>query len=282
MTNRSFEHVLRDWLDSGSDRTPSTAIDAVLLAVKTTPQERDLRIPRRFTHMAYPMRLAAAIAIVAVVGVGALTYFTFGPASSFGGKPTPLPTLPPEPSATAARPASPNLLDTAGWTSYRSNRYGFTIKHPANWTERPSDHVWTLAVDASSLNKATEGFIAPGTEILVTAWSSPVAAGTTTDSWLQTYCPKVTTPCTGLSELSRRTSGITVDGHTGILVRFSDDTQAFVIVDNRMYIVAVWEPDNDPRTEPYGGSIRLLMAYLSTMHFIPGGPASPAPTAVPA
>ena len=31
-----FERAVRDWLEDGSDRTPRPAIDAVLLAVKTT------------------------------------------------------------------------------------------------------------------------------------------------------------------------------------------------------------------------------------------------------
>ncbi len=78
MSDQLFDHAVRDWLDDGSDRTPPAAIDAVLLAVKTTQQERDLRIPRRFTQMPTYMRLAAGIAIVAVLGVGALTYIAAG------------------------------------------------------------------------------------------------------------------------------------------------------------------------------------------------------------
>ena len=79
MSDQLFERAVRDWLEDGSDRTPRPAIDAVLLAVKTTRQERDLRIPRRFTQMPTYMRLAAGIAIVAVVGVGVLAYFNGGP-----------------------------------------------------------------------------------------------------------------------------------------------------------------------------------------------------------
>ena len=90
MSDQLFERAVRDWLEDGSDRTPRPAIDAVLLAVKTTRQERDLRIPRRFTQMPTYMRLAAGIAIVAVVGVGALAYFNGGP--NTGAPPTPAPT----------------------------------------------------------------------------------------------------------------------------------------------------------------------------------------------
>ena len=69
MSDQLFERAVRDWLEDGSDRTPRPAIDAVLLAVKTTRQERDLRIPRRFTQMPTYMRLAAGIAIVPMHGL---------------------------------------------------------------------------------------------------------------------------------------------------------------------------------------------------------------------
>jgi hypothetical protein len=69
-----------------------------------------------------------------------------------------------------------------------------------------------------------------------------------------------------------------VDGHAGVLARFTDDTQAFVLVGNRMYIVACWRPEDEPTVGPYGGATRLLEGYLSTMHLLPGGPA---PSATP-
>ena len=36
--DRAFERAVDDWLEDGSDRTPRPAVDAVLLAIKTTPQ----------------------------------------------------------------------------------------------------------------------------------------------------------------------------------------------------------------------------------------------------
>src|SRR5688572_12277003 len=98
MSDQLFEHAVRGWLEDGSDRTPPAAIEAVLLAVKTTPQERDLRIPRRFTTMTFSMRLAAVVAIVAILGVGALAYLNRGPTT--GDQPTPPPTTLPTPTPT--------------------------------------------------------------------------------------------------------------------------------------------------------------------------------------
>ena len=123
MSNRTFERAVLDWLGDGSDRTPPPAIDAVLLAVKTTPQERELAIPRRFTTMTSSLRLmAAAIALVAVVGGGAIWFAaktnpppasTQSPIPSFTSAPTALPS----PSPVSA--PSPDVV--LGWLTTTAN-----------------------------------------------------------------------------------------------------------------------------------------------------------------
>ena len=127
MSSQPFERAVRDWLEDGSDRTPRPAIDAVLLAVKTTRQERDLRIPRRFTQMPTYMRLAAGIAIVAVVGVGALAYFNGGP--NTGAPPTPAPTTQATPtlSPLSAGPLAP------GRHAYEGEGVRVVLTVPAGW-----------------------------------------------------------------------------------------------------------------------------------------------------
>ena len=138
MSDQLFERAVRDWLDDGSDRTPPPAIDAVLLAVKTTRQERDLRIPRRFTQMPTYIRLVAGIAIVAVVGVGVLFYSNREP--GVGGQPTPTP----PPTALPSASPTPSPLDTSVWVPYTSERYGVTIAHPDGWAENPADRDWNF------------------------------------------------------------------------------------------------------------------------------------------
>ena len=127
MSSQPFERAVRDWLEDGSDRTPRPAIDAVLLAVKTTRQERDLRIPRRFTQMPTYMRLAAGIAIVAVVGVGALAYFNGGP--NTGAPPTPAPTTQATPtmSPLSSGPLAP------GRHAYEGEGVRVVLTVPAGW-----------------------------------------------------------------------------------------------------------------------------------------------------
>ena len=186
MSDQLFDRAVRDWLEDGSDRTPRPAIDAVLLAVKTTPQERTLRIPRRFKPMPVYLRLATLVALVAL-GVGTVTYFG---GNSRIGPPTPTASPSAMPTATpiAAPPVSPTQagpLDTTDWQSFTSTRYGFSIKHPADWVEVPATHHWTLAKDFEAwTSKATESFYTTryGTGVQVSIWAARVAPGTTATS----------------------------------------------------------------------------------------------------
>jgi Tol biopolymer transport system component len=105
--DRGFERAMHAWLESGSDRTPAAAIDAVLLAVRTTPQERGVRAPWRTPDMNTPMRIAAVLAAVAVLGVAGLLYLNRGP--RVGVTPTPSAPVVVAASPTATRAASPSL-----------------------------------------------------------------------------------------------------------------------------------------------------------------------------
>jgi TolB protein len=101
--DRTFERAMQAWLESGSDRTPSAAVDAVLLAVRTTPQERGMRAPWRTSDMNTPMRLAATFAAVAVLGVAGLLYLNRGPGVVATPTTSPPAVVAPSPTATGAR-----------------------------------------------------------------------------------------------------------------------------------------------------------------------------------
>jgi hypothetical protein len=103
MSDRLFERAVRDWLDDGSDRTPRHSIDGVLLAIKTTPQQRDLRIPWRFPTMNPIARLAAVAVVAAVAIAGSLYLFGRSP-TGVGGSPTTPPTSQPTPTPAMAGP----------------------------------------------------------------------------------------------------------------------------------------------------------------------------------
>jgi hypothetical protein len=271
-----FERATREFLDEGSDRTRATTIDAVLLAVRTTPQERDLRIPWRTTPMSNPMRLVAAIAIVLVAGVAAFNLF--GSSPGVGGVASPSPTAAqsnPAPAPTAA--PSSDAIDTATWQTYTSRRYGFSIGRPADWSvHHIATRDWTYPADANAngYNAAVETFVSPNEDIAASAWSVAVKPGTAADTWIQAYCALIEsdTPC---SAIKANSVAVTMDGHAGSLVSFATDTQAFILVGNRMYVVAIWRP------AIFIGVPGLVEAYLSTMHLLPGGPQPSAATPRP-
>ena len=150
--DHDFERATRAFLDDGSDRTPATTIDAVLLAVRTTPQERDLRIPWRTTPMSTPMRLVAGIAIVLIVGVAAFNLF--GSSPGVGGVASPSPSAAPSAAAPTPTPnasPTPYAINTATWTAYTSQHYGFSIGHPADWPVlSTATRDWTYPEDATA------------------------------------------------------------------------------------------------------------------------------------
>jgi hypothetical protein len=63
-------------------------------------------------------------------------------------------------------------------------------------------------------------------------------------------------------------------------VRFDGDTQVFIPVGDRMYVIAAWENETEPGVVPFGGATRLLEGFVTTMHLLPGGP-GPATSLVP-
>ncbi len=291
-SDRDFERAAAEWLDAGSDWTAPHVIDAVLLAVRTTPQERGFRIPWRTTSMRNLLYAAGAVGILAVAGVAA--FYTLGPGSNVGSGPPPSPaaqpsqaqsptpgpttqpTLEPSPTVPTASP-----IDTTSWTAYTSERYGFTIGHPADWTVVPAARDWTMATDAADwLSTAQEAFRGPN--VRVSAWSVAVDRSTTPETsaavaaWVEEYCEELgNTPCTGIQERATPLCVELRDCHPGLLMQFEEDVEAFftggIDIDggeygDTMVVVAVWWDESAPAVAPYGGAQKLLEAFLSTMN----------------
>ena len=110
--DRSLERAARSWLEMGPTEAPDRAVEAALLRIQTTSQERDLRIPWRARTMSFPARLAA-IAAAGVVAIGALILIQ-RPAGSSPVASQPPASARPSPSLTSVAPsvaASAGLLD---------------------------------------------------------------------------------------------------------------------------------------------------------------------------
>ena len=102
--DRSLERAARSWLEAGPTKAPDRAVDAALLRIETTPQERDLRIPWRLPNMS-PIARFAAVAVIGVLAVGGAIYLLRPTAPTVGTEPSPIssvsPTSSPAPSAAA-------------------------------------------------------------------------------------------------------------------------------------------------------------------------------------
>jgi hypothetical protein len=88
--DRSIERAARSWLEIGPTEAPERAVEAALLQIETTPQERDWHVPWRLPKMTTPARVAAA-AVVGVLAVGG-AFFVLRPGDSSVGGPGPSPT----------------------------------------------------------------------------------------------------------------------------------------------------------------------------------------------
>lgn len=276
MSDRTFERAVLDWLEDGSDRTPRPAIEAVLLAVKTTPQEGELRLPWRTNLMPSSLRAVAAIAVIAVIAVGTLAYISRMPGIG-GPSPALSPSAIPSPAASAGASGSPApiAIDTSQWVRYTSARYGFELAYPAQWTAVPADHDWTWDGDAANwLSTGQDRFISPNDALRIGVWTVPIDGSVdetwaAVEAWAADYCARsANAPCTGIHERVVPMCIEKRDCHPALIVPFKEDVQFFGhggVLPEGMTVVAVWRPDTSSTTSSYGGSVRLLQALLSTM-----------------
>ena len=107
--DRSLERAARSWLEAGPTEAPDRAVEAALLQIQATPQERDLRIPWRLPKMTTPARVATA-AVIGVLAVGGALVMLGRPDQSGVGGPGPSPTpavsVAPSTSPTAPAPST--------------------------------------------------------------------------------------------------------------------------------------------------------------------------------
>lgn len=182
-TDRSLERAARSFIEDGPTQAPDRAVEAALLRIETTPQERDLRIPWRLRTMTTPARVAAA-AVVGVLVVGG-TFFAFNRPDqpSVGG-----PDATASPRASSSQPASqPPSSDLAYSDGYRDLKGWIVFEHfgqapDGSTTEFDFDRrmIWLVKADGSGLHelapgKPAAGKAAPdispdGTKVIFESW----------------------------------------------------------------------------------------------------------------
>lgn len=130
--DRSLERAARSFIEAGPTRAPEAAVEGALLLIDTTPQERDLRIPLRFSTMTTPARVAAA-AVIGVLAIGGASFLIgrSGQAPNVGG---PSPSAPqPSPSTTqSATPLASSSPSSAAQVDYSTIKGTVLMEHLGN------------------------------------------------------------------------------------------------------------------------------------------------------
>ena len=133
---RDPDAILSAWLEEGPDLLPESTRRAIEVTTRTTNQARHLAwLPWGVTPMNGVTRLALATAAVIAVAVGGLVLLRPGSDGSGVGVPGS-----PVPSASASIPASASIA--AMTQSFTSEKYGYSVRYPADWRVEPATTLW--------------------------------------------------------------------------------------------------------------------------------------------
>jgi TolB protein len=184
--DRSLERAARSFIEAGPTQAPDRAVEAALLRIETTPQERDLRIPWRFPSMTTPARLAVAAAVGVLLAGGAIYYFGGPNQPAVGGpRPSPSSSAPSSPVASPRASSSGARLDYTdlpGWIVFERAGKAPDGSTPAG-VEYPHS-LWLAHADGSDLHELAPGVpasgkvnfdISPdGSQVIFSAFDPPV------------------------------------------------------------------------------------------------------------
>ena len=150
----------------------------------------------------------------------------------------------------------PGSAVPATWVPYTSERFGYSLHHPADWTLKPSQFDWQPGVIHSDISEWPDeisdpkgGFTERGYTIY--AGRQDLATGQTPDTWTAQYISKKALDAGGVcGDISAaRYKPVEIDGETGQRVEMICAGSAFypaaiVVHDGSAYLVAVATPSN--------------------------------------
>ena len=178
-----FERSARDWLELGPVEAPAGVVQAALLEIDTTSQERDLRVPWRFQTMPTLARVLIAAAVVIGLVAGG-TLFLQRSNQELVGAPSPSPTLAsPAPSPSPA-PSTADVGPHNLSMPFVSSRYGYTVPIDPSWVTQQASVTWTGPDNSTPV---IDELAIPGTEVAFNGASQSLAPGQSLTEWLSTF-----------------------------------------------------------------------------------------------
>ena len=152
--DRKFERSARTWLEIGPTDPPERVIENALLAIETTSQERDLRLPWRLPTMSMQARLGAA-AVIGVLAIGGGVLLLNRTPQSNVGSPTQTPT--PSSKATTS-PTAVALTDYStipGWIVFE--HWGQAPDGSTPTFNNDLRQIWLVHADGTGLHELAPG-----------------------------------------------------------------------------------------------------------------------------
>ena len=252
---RDPDAIVAAWLEDGPVRLPRETRSAIEVALRTQPRVRRMAV---LGGTVTPMtRFATAAGIVLAVGLISVILLANrggGPASPQASAARPsavAPSSPPAASPSAGTVGVSDLISTAGWKSFTSNRYGYDIQYPGNLSAAQSVRQWTESEAKDWLSPANDLFRG---SVAVTVFAVPLPAGTSRDAWIASHLQPLTGTTPGCTHTVVDLPTKEVDGHPVVFWRESTNgdcggTFAFVQVGERLYTFFIGLPGYEPTLE---------------------------------
>jgi len=210
--DRSLERAARSWIEIGPTQAPSRAVEAALLRIDTTPQERDLRIPWRLPTMFTPARVAVA-AVIGVLLLGGAYTFLGRSNQPVVGAPglgaSPSPSLGASSSPKASPGLSVDYTTLPGWIVFE--HFGQAPDGSTTKMDTDRRQIWLVHADGTGLHELApgqpvDGKYAPdispdGKKVAFSSWNNNVQIW---EAGIDGGAPRlVTTDCSGVPDTCR-------------------------------------------------------------------------------
>ncbi len=273
---RERSAIVAAWLEEGPNELPESTRRAIAVDVRTTHQSRrSVRAPRWFPRLDRLSLVAVAAVAVMALAVGGLVVRPFASGgNNVGGLPPSQSEAPPSPAATTL--AFPPMQRT-----FFSERYGYAISYPADWTAAsPTDpggwwspRDWR---DGSSTIDPFDYIEGPTMGPRFRAASALLPAELAdVDAWIDDNLTFSSVP--GCAPPREDWEPIQIDGAAGRLRDSCGEVEATVIIDGRVYLFTLFLGE-----EQLTNARELFNALAATIDLRPEDAVLPTPSSSPA